>query len=150
MKHIKKFTDFKINEEKEIGFFDWIIGDKDDNKVVNQLITRLKKVDPYNNPYSIKELPWDQNWSPMGSRTYEVEFDDMTVKIQWYESDGPSSRMSSTYNIWFKSTLDDDDYESMRPRKPLIKSLFKIVDKLYQTKTKKSAKNYLNKAADLL
>lgn len=46
MKHITKFKNF--NEEKEIGFFDWITGDKDDNKVINQIISRLKKADPLN------------------------------------------------------------------------------------------------------
>jgi len=150
MKHITKFKNF--NEEKEIGFFDWITGDKDDNKVINQIISRLKKANPLNNPYPIKELPSDDLYSSLDKKIYEIEFDDIKIKIQYYQSGSPSGRIATYYSMWFKPSFNlesdqEEDYKLMRPRTSLIKSLFKIVDKLLK---KPGAKSYLNQAADLL
>jgi len=152
MQHLKTFENFSINEENK--FRDFFFGkapQSDDDDAVEEIIRRLEKVVPSNNPYRIEALTRtpDDRWKDEFI-SYKVHFDDCFVTTTYYTSRGPGGSSSSTYEVSI-DPRDDNEYEKLKVRAGLRKKLFNLVNSIYKEQNKKPSVKYgLNKASDLL
>ena len=152
MNHIKTFESFSINEENKLrDFFFGKAPQSDDDDAAEEIIRRLEKVLPSNNPYKIETLfrtPEDR-WKDEFI-SYRIHFDDSFVTTTYYTSRGPGGAESSTYEVSI-DPRDDNEYEKLNARLGLRKRLFKLVNNIYKEQNKKPSSKYgLNNAADLL
>lgn len=147
MNHLKTFESFSIKEENK--FKEFFFGNSEDNDSAKEIITRLEKVTPLNNPYKIESLDNDVSHKDSFSG-YTIYFDDVDVETTYYRWSGPGGGFHNEYTIDIRPR-DDDEYEKLNVRLALRKRLFKLVDKIYKEQNKKPSVKYgLNRAADLL
>ena len=142
MNHIKTFENFSINEENKLREF--FFGKSEDNDAVNEIIRRLEKVTPLNNPYKIDTLDNDKNYKIHEFSGYIIHFDDVDVETTYYQWSGPGGGSHNEYTINI-IPKDDNEYESLDVRLALRKKLFYLVDRIYKEQNKKpSIKNSLS------
>lgn len=102
---------------------------REDDDSVKDIINRLKKVNPKNNPYDIRKLGGFENNS---GDLYEVEFDDITIKISFKEMRNPGGQYFKRYFLSFFPTLEYSEYQEMSVSMSLSHKLFELVDSIYK------------------
>lgn len=101
---------------------------REDDDVIKEIIKRLKKVGPKNNPYTIKKLGGTENNS---GELYEIEFDDITIKISFKTLRNPGGQYFTKYYLEFFPTFEYGDYRDMDTSMGMSKDLFEIIHLIY-------------------
>ena len=135
MKNIKTFKSF--NENLNENFFDKIFGDKGDNESVREIISRLEKVDPYNNPYKI-ENEEERGW---GSPKFKIKFEDVTISIT--QDNNSKGGGFNNYNLKFSNDKKGILNKHVMARSGVKKKLYNLIKKLYDVP--REMKNFVKK-----